>query len=135
MSIQHINPDTLFRLPGLSQIVVAPAGRLAFVAGQTARDNEMNLVGGDDLFSQATQAFRNLKTALAAVGAEPKDVVSSNMYVVGLDPKAMQAIVSAMNQALDGAPFPPNASTLVGVQRLGSPEILFEVSAIASITN
>ena len=36
-----------------------------------------------------------------------------------------------MGQALDGEPFPPNASTLVGVTQLAYPEMLIEISAIA----
>lgn len=41
--------------------------------------------------------------------------------------------VQAMHQALDGAPFPPNASTLVGVSQLAYPEMMIEISAIAAL--
>ncbi|HLG87835.1 MAG TPA: RidA family protein [Alphaproteobacteria bacterium] len=133
MGIEHHNPETLFRLPGFSQIVVAPAGRLAFIAGQGPFDAEFNLVGGDDLRSQTVQAFRNLAAALAAIGATPADVVSSTMYVVGLDEKTTQIFVAAMSEALDGKPFPPNASSLIGVARLGHPAMKVEISAVASI--
>jgi enamine deaminase RidA (YjgF/YER057c/UK114 family) len=130
---QHVNPDTLFKLPGFSQIVVAPPGRLAFIAGQGPFDADFNLIGGDDLHAQTVQAFRNVKTALSAVGAAPTNVVSSTFYVVGLDEETTQTFVAAMNVALDGQPFPPNASTLVGVTRLGAPGMLIEIAAVASI--
>ena len=133
MGIEHHNPTTLFRLPGFSQIVVAPPGRLAFIAGQGPFDADFNLVGGDDLNAQTIQAFRNLAAALAAVGATPADIVSSTMYVVGLDEKTTQIFVDAMNEALDGKPFPPNASSLIGVARLGHPAMKVEISAVASI--
>jgi len=133
MSIKHVNPETLFRLPGFSQIVVAPPGRLAFIAGQGPFDREFRLVGGDDLHAQIVQAFQNLKAALAAVGATPADVVSSTFYVVGLDGESTEVFVAAMNAALDGAAFPPNASTLVGVTRLGHPAMRIEISAVAAI--
>ena len=53
------------------------------------------------------------------------------MYVVGLDEERSATFVRAMNVALDGEPFPPNASSLIGVARLGHPEMLVEISAIA----
>jgi enamine deaminase RidA (YjgF/YER057c/UK114 family) len=130
---RHVNPDTLFKLPGFSQIVVAPPGRLAFIAGQGPFDAEFRLIGADDLHAQTVQAFRNVKAALAAVGATPADVVSSTFYVVGLNEETTQTFVAAMNVALDGQPFPPNASTLVGVTRLGAPGMLIEIAAVASI--
>lgn len=133
MTIAHINPDTLFRLPGFSQIVVAPPGRLAFIAGQGPFDANFQLVGGDDLFAQTVQAFGNLKAALSAAGATPAEVVSSTFYIVGLDDATTDIFVAAMNAALDGQPFPPNASTLVGVTRLGHPAMRVEISAIAAI--
>ena len=130
---EHVNPDTLFKLPAFSQIVVAPPGRLAFIAGQGPFDADFILIGADDLHAQTVQAFRNVKAALAAVGATPADVVSSTFYVVGLNEETTQTFVAAMNVALDGQPFPPNASTLVGVTRLGAPGMLIEIAAVASI--
>jgi enamine deaminase RidA (YjgF/YER057c/UK114 family) len=133
MPIEHVNPDTLFRLPAFSQIVVAPPGRLAFIAGQGPFDPDFNLVGGDDLFAQTVQAFQNLKAALTSVGATPTDVVSTTFYIVNLDTERTDIFVAAMNAALDGQPFPPNASTMVGVTRLGDARMLVEISAVAAI--
>jgi enamine deaminase RidA (YjgF/YER057c/UK114 family) len=134
MAIRHVNPDGLFRMPdAFSQVVTAPAGRLVFVAGQGAFDADRKIVGSGDYRAQAAQAFRNLRTALAAVGAEPRHVVASTMYVKDLHAEALTAFARGMNEALDGEPFPPNASTLVGVQSLAYPEMLVEVSAIAVV--
>jgi len=133
MAVQHVNPETLFRLPAFSQIVVAPPGRLAFIAGQGPFDPAFQLVGGDDLKAQTIQAFRNLKTALSAVGATPADVLSTTFYVVDLDEAKTGEFIAGMNMALDGQPFPPNASTLVGVTRLGHPAMKVEISAVAAI--
>ena len=132
MTIRHLNPEGLLRMPdAFSQVVTSPPGRLVFVAGQGAFDAEMKLVGGGDYEAQAQQAFRNLRTALAAVGARPEQVVSSTMYVVNLHPEALAAFARGMGQALDGRPFPPNASTLVGVQSLAFPGMLVEICATA----
>ncbi|MFO1509194.1 MAG: RidA family protein [Steroidobacteraceae bacterium] len=133
MNIQHVNPDGLLSLPEYSQVVVSPPGRLAFIAGQGAFDREFNLVGADDLHAQTVQAFVNLRTALAGVGASPAHVLSSTIYVVDLDEAKTATFVAAMKVALDDQPFPPNASTLVGVTRLGHPQMLIEISAIAAL--
>lgn len=133
MSIEHVQPAGLFEAQGFSQIVVGTGRRLAFIAGQSAYDSQFNLVGRGDHFAQALQAFRNLQTALEAVGAKPEHIVSSTMYVVGLTPEVLERFTSAMSQGLDGRPFPPNAATLVGVERLAYPEMLVEIAAIAML--
>jgi enamine deaminase RidA (YjgF/YER057c/UK114 family) len=133
MTIEHVNPDTLPKYPGFSQVVVAPPGRLAFIAGQGAFDTSNALVGVGDLHAQVVQAFRNLRAALAAVGATPTDVVSATFYVVGLDDQATGVFVAAMNESLDGEAFPPNASSLIGVERLAFGDMLVEISAVAAV--
>jgi enamine deaminase RidA (YjgF/YER057c/UK114 family) len=132
MTIRHVNPEALFQMPdAFSQVVTSSPGKLVFVAGQGSFDADMKLVGADDYEAQAKQAFQNLRTALAAVGAGPEHVVSSTMYVVNLHPEALAAFARGMNHALDGKPFPPNASTLVGVQSLAYPGMLVEICATA----
>jgi enamine deaminase RidA (YjgF/YER057c/UK114 family) len=132
MTIRHVNPSGLFQMPeAFSQVVTSSPGKLVFVAGQGSFDADMKLVGAGDYEAQAKQAFRNLATALAAVGAGPEHVVSSTLYVVNLAPEALAAFARGMNHALDGRPFPPNASTLVGVQSLAFPGMLVEICATA----
>ncbi len=130
-SIEHINPPGMLQLESYSQVVVVSGGRTAYIAGQGAFDEKMQLIGRDDLHAQTVQAFRNLCTCLAALGVGPERVVSSNMYVVGLDDARTGQFIAAMNVALNGQPFPPNASTLIGVTRLAMAEMLVEISAVA----
>ena len=47
-SIRHVNPPKLGKPPGYSQIVEVRAGRLVFIAGQTALDENGELVGNLD---------------------------------------------------------------------------------------
>lgn len=133
MSNRHLNPPTLFRNPEFAQVVVSDPRRLAFIAGQGAFDPDFNLIGEEDLHAQVVQAFRNLVHALTAAGTTPAEVLSSTMYVVDLDAEKTAVFVDAMRVALDGQCFPPHASTLVGVTRLGDPRMLVEISAIASV--
>lgn len=134
MAIQRINPDGLFELDAFSQVVTAPAdGRIAFIAGQGAFDADFQLVGPGDLHAQTVQALKNLRTALEAVGGSPADIVSSNMYIVEIDAEKVASFGRAMAEALDGEPFPPNASTMIGVQGLAMQGMLVEISAVAVI--
>lgn len=100
-------------------------------AGQGAYDESFQLIGAGDYFVLTMQAFRNLERALAAVGT--RQVISSTIYMVGLNAKVTEQFVAAMNQAPDGQPFPPNAPTLVGVLQLAYPHMLVERSVIAAL--
>lgn len=131
MSIEHVQPPGLFEAEGFSQVVVGTGRRMAFIAGQGAYDAQFQLVGRGDHYAQAVQAFRNLVAALDALGAGPEHVVSTTIYVVGLTPEVLEQFTNAMHQACDGRPFPPNAATMVGVEKLAFPEMLIEISAIA----
>lgn len=133
MPKQHINPDTLMKLPSYSQVVVTSGGHTVYIAGQGAFDTGMQLVGANDYYAQTVKALQNLAAALEAAGARVTDVVSSTMYVKNLGPEALEQFGRALNDALGGTPFPPNASTLVGVQSLAYPEMLVEISAVAVV--
>ncbi|MEH6582747.1 MAG: RidA family protein [Halioglobus sp.] len=126
-----VNPDTLFTMPGFHQVVVSTGSRTIHIAGQGAFDADMKLIGVGDYRLQAARAFQNLALALAAAGARPEDVVSSHMFVKDLTPQATEQFVAGMNEALDGSPFPANASSLIGVAALAHPDMLVEISAIA----
>lgn len=131
MPNQAINPNSLFKMPGFHQVVTSTGNKTIYVAGQGAYDSEMNLVGAGDYRAQTIKAFQNLALALDAAGASPADVVSSQMYVKGLCPEVTGQFIEAMNEALNGKPFPPNASSLIGVEALGHPDMLVEISAVA----
>ena len=76
----------LYKPPGYSHVVeVTGPGRIVYIAGQLGLDANGNLVGAPgDFRAQATQAFENLKLALAAVGAGFGDVVKLNNYLTDM---------------------------------------------------
>lgn len=133
MTTEHLAPEGLLasKSMGYSQVIKTDARTTVYVAGQGAVDKEMNLVGEGDYHAQTQQALSNLTLALAAAGATPQDIVSSVIYLVGLDEKSVEGCVGAFHTALDGEPFPPNASSLIGVERLMLPGMLVEISAVA----
>ncbi len=133
MALEHLKPEGLLTAHGYVQAIAATGGRSVYVAGQGAYDAKGKLVGRGDHAAQARQAFRNVATALAAAGARPEHVVKATIYVVGLTDEVLAGFTQAMNDALDGKPFPPTASTLVGVERLAYREMLIEIDAIAVV--
>jgi enamine deaminase RidA (YjgF/YER057c/UK114 family) len=129
--IRHINPPELAPPPGYSNVVEVNAGRLVFIAGQTALDRAGNLVGGNDLEAQADQAFRNLGYALAAAGCTPRDLVKLNVFV--RDMTGLPHYRKARDRFL-GAEKPPAAPaiTLVEVSKLFRDDLLIEIEAVAA---
>ncbi|MCP5070272.1 MAG: RidA family protein [bacterium] len=132
MEIKRQNPDGLFALDGFTQVVtVENAGKVAYIAGQGAFDADFQLIGSGDLYAQTVQAFRNLRTAVESLGGTVEDIVSSTLYVVEITPEKVEIFARAMAEALDGKPFPPNASSMIGVQGLAAEGMLVEISAVA----
>jgi enamine deaminase RidA (YjgF/YER057c/UK114 family) len=128
---ERINPPGLMKPTGYTHVVTLQGGKLIFVAGQVALDKEGNLVGKGDLKAQAQQVYDNLKVALAAAGAAPKDVVKAVGYVVNYNPSQLPVLREA-RQAFFGGAEPP-ASTLVGVQALAREDFLIEVEVFAAV--
>lgn len=132
MSVERINPPALARpvLEVYSQIAVGRGSAVVAIAGQVAIDSEGNLVGPGDHRAQAEQAFRNLRLALEAIGCGPADLLKNTIHVVGHRPELVDDIFAAGRDVF-GDDWPRSASTLLGVQALGSPEWLIEVDGFA----
>ena len=132
MSIERIHPEALFQFDGMAQVVAAAGRKTLYLSGQTAMDKNMNLVGGNDYYAQASAAFANLKIALAAGGATYQNLASTTIYIRDIGPVAFEGIKKAMHEAFEGKPIPEHAMSMIGA-RLGAPEILLEVVAVAVI--
>ncbi|KOU44333.1 endoribonuclease L-PSP [Streptomyces sp. WM6373] len=111
---------------GYSHIVSAP-GEQVFIAGQYGSDESGHVVS-DDFADQVERAFANLRTALAAAGLGPADVVRVGTYVVGHDERKLQVLLGHLH-ATWGTELP--AQTLIGVAALALPGMLFEIDAVA----
>ena len=127
-TMQRINPETLIDSSawGFTQVVVTPArGKTVYLSGQYGGDTEGNIVGST-VEEQMTQAFKNLKAAIAASGAGPEHVVKITVLIVGHREKYLQQLAEE-TQALFGDTLP--ASTLIPVPRLALDDMLFEIDA------
>ncbi len=124
-----VNPDGLYDPApnGYSHAIVATGGsRMAYIAGQGGEDAAGNL--SPDFADQVRQAYRNLKTALDAVGAKPAHVAKLTTYVADYDQGKLSAMTGSLTE-LFGDHLP--AQTLVPVPRLALDGMLFEVDAVA----
>jgi enamine deaminase RidA (YjgF/YER057c/UK114 family) len=131
-SITRINPPELGTPPGYSQVVDVSAGRIIFIAGQTALDRDGNVVGKGDFAAQAGQVFRNLGIALAAAGCTAAHLVKLTVFLTDMD--NLTRYREARNRFFASV-TPPAAPavTLVEVTKLYGPDFMIEVEAIAAI--
>lgn len=127
MTIELINPEGLSQPPTYSHLAVARGSRIVFVSGQVGFDADGKLVG-DDAVAQAEQAYRNVATALEAVGGTVQDIAKLTIFVVGHRPELIEPMTAA-RAAVFGDHKP--ASTFLGVEKLIRPELLVEVEAVA----
>ena len=103
------------------------ANRFVFTAGITGTTKDGAVI--PELEAQVTQAFKNLENALAATGAQPRDIVKLTFYVVDWRWSETEQFVKSW---MDLAPHRP-PSTLVPVPKLAEPGLFFEVEAVAAI--
>jgi len=131
MERKFINPSALAAPRGYSHAVSAEGGRMIFISGQVALDQQGRLAGAGDLRAQAQQAFDNLAAVLEASGATPSDVVKTNIYIVNYKSADLGVLRQVRSGILDRE-HPP-ASTLVGVTSLAVEGLMIEVEAIAVV--
>jgi len=125
-----VNPPGLFDPSnhGFSHLgVVAPGTRLILVAGQGGETADGKLV--PDFRSQVRQALANLKTALAAAGADTEHVVKHTALIVDHNELRLHIFGEELARAYGHGPKP--TCTLIPVPRLALDGMLFEIEATA----
>ena len=81
MSFEIINPESLGEPRGYSNGVVTDAGgRLLFIAGQVAWNEQQEIVS-DDLVEQFDRALANVITVVREAGGAPEHVARLVLYV------------------------------------------------------
>jgi len=109
--------------------VVTGAKRQVTVAGQTAVDGTGAPQHPGDMRAQITLALDNLEAVLADAGMDLSNITRLGVYATDVD-EALK------NFDLMGMRFGPQQSappmTLLGVQRLAIPGLLFEIEASAA---
>ena len=129
--LTRINPPELGTPPGYSQVVDVSAGRIIFIAGQTAVDSDGNVVGKRDFAAQAAQVFRNLGVALQASGCTAANLVKLTVFLTDMDNLGHYREARNRYFASVTPPAAP-AVTLVEVSKLYGADFLIEIEAIAA---
>jgi reactive intermediate/imine deaminase len=107
---------------------IVTSGRILFVAGQVALDENGDLVGGDDAAAQARQVLANLQRVVEAAGGRMADVARTTVYLTRLEDRGPVAEVRE-----EFFPSPPPANTLLVVSSLAQPGFLIEIDAIVAL--
>ncbi len=100
--------------------------RAIYVSGQTAGLADGTIAGENDVRTQASQAFDNIRRLLEAAGATMADVVKLTVYLTDMSTRAQ---FSEARRGFFSGDFP--CSTLVEVSALAQPGFLVEIEAIA----
>jgi enamine deaminase RidA (YjgF/YER057c/UK114 family) len=81
MSFKLINPEALGAPSGYSNgLLIDGGGKLLFIAGQIAWDNNQKIVS-DDFVEQFDKALANVITVLRAAGGEAENIARLVIYV------------------------------------------------------
>jgi enamine deaminase RidA (YjgF/YER057c/UK114 family) len=124
-----INPDGLASPTGFSHAVVAAPGKVAFVAGQVGCDAEGRITSAE-IEKQFDLAAANVVRALEAAGAEPRDVVSLQIFTTDVERyRERSREIGAAYRRHFGRHYP--AMALLGVTRLFDQEAKVELVATA----
>ena len=116
---------------GYSNVVEVTGGRLVFITGQVARDSSGNLVGPNDFRAQVQQVFENLKTELAAVGADLSHVVKLTVLADDTFPTHMYVYGEVRDNYVNKDN--PPASSVILAPKLIPEGALIDISAIAHL--
>lgn len=130
MDKQFIHPPELFKHPAYSRVVtVTGPGKMIFIAGQTASDENYGPMFVGDLRGQYRRVMEALTIQLKAAVATWDDVVFRRLYVLDMD--AFIKIQTDPTMTFPWHPDRPPPSTLVGVTRLSHPDFLIEIDLFA----
>lgn len=108
--------------------VIVETGRLLFVAGQTARDAQGNVVCKGDAAGQTRQVLTNMKKVIEGAGGRMEDVAKTTVFIT--DIKYREEVGRVRQEFFKGE---PPANTLLVVAALADPAFLVEIEAIVPL--
>ncbi len=109
--------------------IIEGAQRKLICAGQTATDGEGNPQHPGDMRAQIALALDNLEAVLAEAGMGVGDVIRLVIYATDVDAALENFDLLGMRFGPAGV-APP--MTLIGVNRLAIPPLMFEIEATAA---
>jgi enamine deaminase RidA (YjgF/YER057c/UK114 family) len=129
LNVKAVNPWSWQDHYGFNQAIeVTGQQRTLICSGQTSVDADGTPVHAGDMAAQIAQALDNVEAVLAKGDMTLKNVVRLNAYTTDMD--ACLASFGVMAERL-GAAGCKQATTLLGVAKLFSPDIMIELEATA----
>lgn len=131
MSKTYSNPPGSPAPKSYHHVVTSGPGKMIFLSGQVAFDENRQVVGKGDIVAQTRQAMRNLKSAVEAGGGRISDLVQITTHVVNYDPTRLEDITGTIAEFFEPECLPTN--TLVGISTLSTAGLLIEIGGIAVV--
>jgi enamine deaminase RidA (YjgF/YER057c/UK114 family) len=129
MSFTFINPESLGAPVGYSNGVLIEGGRLLFIAGQIAWNQQQQIVS-TDLVEQFDQALANVITIVMEAGGRPDQIARLVIYVTDKNEyRGRMKEIGERYRARMSKHFP--AMVLVEVKGLLEDEAKLEIEGIA----
>lgn len=130
MTFRIVNPEGLGEPRGWNHgLAAGAAGRLLFVAGQTARGAD-GLIASSDFVAQFERALENVLLVVREAGGEPEEIGRMTVYVTDLEAyRDGLASLGAVWRRHMGRHYP--AMALVEVTGLVDAEARVEIEATA----
>ena len=108
--------------------IIVEAGRTLYVAGQTSRDLQGNIVCKGDAAGQTRQTLENMKRVIEGAGGRMEDVAKTTVFIT--DIKYRDAVGQVRKEFFKGE---PPANTLLVITGLADPAFLVEIEAIVPL--
>jgi reactive intermediate/imine deaminase len=124
-----ITPKTLHRPFGYAHAI--QIDNTIYISGQIPLDQEMNVVGKNDIAVQTERVYENLRKVIEEAGGSMNSIVMLNIYCTDLE--AYDKKTRHLRKKYFGNYYP--ATTAVEVKRLYRPDFMIEVEAIAVLDN
>jgi 2-iminobutanoate/2-iminopropanoate deaminase len=100
-----------------------------YVSGQIPVDQDMNVVGRNDIAAQTEQVYENLKKVVEEAGGTMADIVKLNIYCTDIE--EFDKKTRHLRKRYFGDYYP--AITAVEVKRLYRPDFMIEIEALAAV--
>ena len=129
MTIQHLNPEGMYRSPVFSQGIILPANaRILLIGGQNGVNEKGEIVDKTDMAKQTEQALENMQTVLAAAGAGLEHLVKVTIIM-----RADADLRAGFGEWMKvwGERTNPPVVTSLRVPELANPDFLIEIEAQA----
>ena len=133
MSLKIINPESLGAPHGYANGVLAEGGRLLFIAGQIAWDQQQQIVSAD-IVEQFDRALANVVAVVTEAGGEPAQIARLVIYVTDKNEyRERMKQIGERYRARMGKHFP--AMVLVEVESLLEDDARIEIEGIAVLSD